>query len=86
MRTQKNIESRNVEEHMWILVPLITVSQDEGLPILMEGSHHHPKTEKPFSTTVQPGQALMFDARLKTQDPNAGGGVFYVRRYDMTGM
>ena len=86
MRTEKNIESKNSKEHIWVLVPLFTISQNEGLPILMEGSHHNSKDQKPFSTVVKPGQALMFDARIKTEDPSSCGGVVFARRFDVTGM
>lgn len=86
MRTQKNLESRDVEEHIWILVPLFTVSQYNGLPILMEGTHHNPKGQNPktYHPIVEPGSALMFDARIQTCDPYAGGGVVFARAYDVT--
>ena len=85
MRTQKNNESPDVEEHIWVLVPLVTVSQLQGLPTLMEGSHHNSNAEnyRPYAPIIQPGSALMFDARLKTWDPNFGGGVVFARAYDV---
>lgn len=88
MRTQKSDKLLDVEEHIWVLIPLITVSQYEGLPILMEASHRDGKHKenKPYYPIVQPGQALMFDARLRTHDPNAGGGVVFAMVYDVTGM
>lgn len=86
--TQKEIESHGVKEHIWVLVPLIPVSQYQGLPTLMEGTHRKAKTQinKPYDPLVQPGQALMFDARLETRDPIVGGGVVFARAYDVTNM
>lgn len=85
MRTQKNLEKQDVENHIWVLVPLFTVSEHEGLPILMEGSHLNPERQnhRPYHPVVQPGHALMFDARIQMYDPNAGGGVVFARAYDM---
>ena len=83
MRTQKNNESPDEEEHIWVLVPLVTVSQHQGLPTLMEGSHRKAENYRPYNPIVQPGSALMFDARLKTCDRNAGGGVVFARAYDV---
>ncbi|CAD6592269.1 MAG: hypothetical protein ASARMPRED_006145 [Alectoria sarmentosa] len=88
MNTQQNIETRGIEEHIWVLVPLVPVSQFKGLPTLMEGTHRRAKTKinKPYDPVVQPGQALMFDARLVTHDPGVGGGVVFARAYDVTNM
>ena len=52
----------------------------------MESSHRSLRVghDKPYLPTVQPGQALMFDARLRTHDPSEGGVVVFARAYDMT--
>ena len=55
----------------------------------MEGSHR--KKDKgakntPYNPIIKPGQALMFDARLTSLIPQAGGGVLLGRVYDVTGM
>lgn len=88
MKTKNIMESQDVEEHIWVLVPLVTISQHQGLLTLMEGSHRNIEREsnKPYDPIVHPGQALMFDARLRTLDPIAGGGVVFARAYDVTGM
>lgn len=72
-------------EHIWVWVPMIPVSRNQGLPTFMEGSHHYKegKEYQSYNPVIMPGYALMFDARLKTILPKAGGGVVFVRAYDM---
>ena len=89
VRNQKVVETNDDEEHMMIFIPFIKISQHEGLPILMEGSHRKRNKDvkpKTYSPVIQPGQALMFDARLTCRIPQAGGGVLLGRVYDVTGM
>ena len=90
VNTRTIIETSDDEEHIMVFVPLIRVSHHEGLPTLIEASHRNRNEEnaqnKGYSPTLQPGQALMFNARLKSRIPKAGGGVLLARVYDVTGM
>ena len=74
-----------IDEHIWILIPLIPMLPQQSLT-LMQSSHRSLKLgyDKPYTPSVQPGQALMYDARLRTRDPAEGGVVVYARSYDMT--
>ena len=83
------IETKNDKEHIMVVIPFIKISQLDGLPALMEGSHREKNKgapNKPYFPTVKPGQALMFDARLTSRIPKPGGGVVLARIYDVTGM
>lgn len=73
------------DEHIWIWAPLVPISQNQGLPTFMEGSHHDAddKIDRPYCPILQPGSALMFDARIRTSIPNAGGGVIFAQAYDV---
>ena len=89
VNSQHIVETSDDEEHIMVLIPFMKVSQHEGLPTLMEGSHR--KKDKgakntPYNPIIKPGQALMFDARLTSLIPQAGGGVLLGRVYDVTGM
>lgn len=86
LRTQKRTAFSNDKFHIVVMVPLTTVSQHEGLPTLMEGSHREKNvtSNKSCDLIVQPGQALMFDTRLAAHIPEAGGGVLVATIYDMT--
>ena len=86
MRKEKKIYLQDDKEYLWVLVPLFTVSEHEGLPILMEGSHLNSKdqNDKAYHPTVHPGQALMYDARIARCDSRAGGGVVFALAYDPT--
>ena len=88
MKTPGVVKAQSDDEHVWVIVPIVTVSQDQGLATLMEGSHLKPKDpdNKAYNPTVQPGHALMFDARLEARNPSTGGGVVFIRGYDVTGM
>ena len=74
-------------EHIWVLVPLQQIEPEEGFT-LMTASHRHLMNgnDDPYRPTILPGQALMFDARLRTKGPTVGGGVVFARAYDMTGL
>ena len=87
-RTPPMDKMQDYKEYVWVLVPLIPVSEHEGLPILIEGTQRNLNrvNQEPFWATLQPGQALMFHARLKSIDPEAGGGVVFARAFDVTGM
>ena len=87
VRTQNTIESRSVKQYVVVLTPLVVISQHEGLPTLMEGSHrkNNLNSNKSYDTNIQPGHALMFDGRLKILMPPTGGGVMLARVYDLTG-
>lgn len=84
-RSSKIIESQDDKEYVWILVPLFTVSEQNGLPTLMKGSHLNPngQNHRPYHPIVQPGHALMFENRIRTCEPTAGGGVVFATGYDM---
>ena len=73
-------------EHIWIWVPLIPISKNQGLPTFMEGSHRNKgdKADRLYDPVLQLGFALMFDARLRSNVPKAGGGVVLARAYDVT--
>ena len=90
VNTRTIIETTDDKKHIMVFIPLIRVSNDEGLPTLIEASHRNKKTDGEqniaYSPILQPGQALMFDARLKSRIPKAGGGVLLARIYDLTGM
>ena len=88
MRTKEVVETLDTHQYIWILVPLISVSQAQGLPILLERSHRDAKPEdiKCCYLVIPPGHALMFDARLRTRIPVEGGGVVFATAYDMTGI
>lgn len=81
MKTETPNERPDIEEIIWVLIPLTTMSKQQGLPTLLEGSHSSADSanNKPYEPTLQPGSALMFDARLKARVPNAGGGVVFAR-------
>ena len=88
VNTRTVIETSGDREHIIVIIPLIKVTQNEGLPALMEGSHRvkdKGAENKPYFPVVWPGQALMFHARLKSRLPKPGGGVLVARIYDMTG-
>ena len=71
-------------ERIWIWTPLIPISRHQGLPTFMEGSHRNPENrDRPYDPVIKPGYALMFDARLRTRIPKAGGGVIFARAYDV---
>ena len=83
-----NNEAPGVSDWIWVLVPLVGLDPQKGL-VLMESSHLERIPEnriKPYSPSVPPGRALMFNNRLRTRDPVEGGGVVFVRCYDMTGL
>ncbi|KAM0801851.1 hypothetical protein BDR22DRAFT_888300 [Usnea florida] len=88
LNTKNIIETSSVKHYVLVFIPLITMSQREGLPSLMGGSHRQDAgvEHKPFGLVLQPGQALMFNARLKTRQTGIGGGTLLVRVYDVTGM
>lgn len=88
MKTPGVVKTQSEEERVWVIVLIVTVSQGHGLAILMEGSHRKPKSPntKPYEPTVQPGHALIFDARPEARNPSTGGDVALVRGYDVTGM
>ena len=89
VRSQDRIAFSGAEEHVLVLVPLIMVSQHNGLPTLMEGSHRRSNqgpNGKPYDFVVHPGHALMHDARLTAHIPSTAGGVLVATIYDMTGM
>lgn len=71
-------------ERIWLWVPLVPVSQNQGLPTLFAGSH--PRVDRapiPYNPVLRPGFALMFDGRLQTAAPFSGGGVVFARAYDV---
>ena len=84
---QRDFPPLQVEETVWVMLPLITMSPEHGLT-LMESSHRKLKNapDKPYSPTVLPGQALMFNGGLRTGRPKRAGGVFFLRVYDVTGL
>ena len=88
LNTQNIIETSSVKRYVIVFIPFITVSQREGLPSLMGGSHRKDKgvEEKPYDPVVQPGQALIFSARLKIRFAPIGGGALLARVYDVTDM
>ena len=89
VNTRTVIQTSGDKEYIMVFVPLIKMSPNEGLPALMEGSHREKNKgapNKPYITTLWPGQALMFHARLKSRIPKPGGGVLVARVYDVTGM
>ena len=88
LRTQNAIKTSSVKEYVMVFIPFINVSQHEGLPTLMEGSHRNKNggKNKSYDPIVQPGHALMFDARLIARIPPAGGGALLARVYDVTGL
>ena len=73
-------------EHFWIWVPLIPISKHQGLPTFMEGSQRNKgdKADRLYDPALQPGFALIFDARLRSNVPKAGGGEFLARAYYVT--
>ena len=79
------VVNQHDKEHIWIWVPLIPVSRNQGLPSFMEGTHRHTdiKADRPYDPILKPGSAFMFDARLRTKVPAAGGGVLLARAYDV---
>lgn len=52
----------------------------------MEGSHSNKgdKADRLYDPVLQLGFALMFDARLRSNVPKAGGGVVLARAYYVT--
>ena len=72
------------KEHVWIWIPLIPISRNQGLPTFMEGSHRNTEDiDRPYNPTIKPGYALMFDARLRSTIPKTGGGVIFARAYEV---
>lgn len=71
-------------EQIWLFIPLIPVSPNQGLPSFVEGSHRwEDPVPKSYSPILRPGVALIFDGRLQTTYPNTGGGVVFARAYDL---
>ena len=73
-------------EHIWIWVPLFPTSKNQGLSTFMEGSHRNKgdKADRLYDPVLQPGFALMFDARLRSNVPKVGGDVVLARAYYVT--
>ena len=90
VNTETIIETFDDVQHIMVFIPLIWLSHHEGLPTLIEASHRNKNKDntqnKGFSPTLWPGQALMFNAQLKSRLPKAGGGVLLTRVYDVTGL
>ena len=77
----------DVQEYVWVLVPLVTLNPQQNIT-LMESSHRSLKNgeDKPYNPTVQPGEAFMFHAGLRSSKPLEGGAVVFARVYDVTGL
>ena len=74
----------SLHEMVWLWVPLIPVSQNQGLPTFIEGSHRWiDEASNSYNPVLRPGSALMFDGRLRTTAPSTGGGVVFARAYDI---
>ena len=84
-KTQGSDNPPEDEQHIWILIPLVPMSPKQCLT-LMESSHRSAMGDynKPHNPTVKRGQALMYDARLRTRDSAEFGVVVFARSYDMT--
>ena len=55
------------------------------MSIMLEGTHRNANLENPktYVAYLDEGQALMFDVRLRIQDPKTGGGVVFAMLCDM---
>ena len=86
--TKNVIETSSAKQCVMVFIPFTTMSQQEGLPSLMGGSHREGTGVecKPYDIVVQPGQALMFNARLTIRLGPVGGGALLARIYDVTNM
>lgn len=74
----------SLHEVVWLWVPLIPVSRNQGLLTFNEGSHRWTdETSNPYNPVLWPGSALMFDGRLWTTAQSTGGGVVFARAYDI---
>ena len=84
---QSDLPPLEVGENIWVMIPLVTISPEHNFT-LMESSHRKLKNapDKPYSPTVLPGQALMFNAGLRTGKPKRIGAVAFIRVYDVTGL
>lgn len=81
-KTSLALQRQIVEGLIYVLVPVTILTENLGLPTLMEGTHRNAPPDKPYNPVLLPGQALMFDARLETSPSIYGGGVALAILFD----
>ena len=70
-------------EHIWVWIALVPVSQNQGMPNFIEGTHRRrgDRVGVPLVPFLWTGCAIIFDARIRMVKPHTGGGVVFARTY-----
>ncbi|KAL9592647.1 MAG: hypothetical protein Q9179_006504 [Wetmoreana sp. 5 TL-2023] len=87
LHTKGNSGARVSKGHMqviWIWVPLMNVSENNGLCGVKLESHQHVVAGPVEPLTAIPGEVLILDERLERHWPVAGGGIVLMRCYRLS--